>query len=255
MGPKVEVQSPIPAGQDKKRPRRSIKAEGTCLNGMLREGCAKVIDASKLGKRLSSEIWNSFGAIQVEDDFSYPSIDTKVVSDGNSTMKICQFFVACSRCFSVFKYDGHAYGTTGLVKHVKICQGNAQRASNSELLNTSSNASTNLGLGPTHTSSIPNDNNTIIINPNTTTATTTINGPITTRRRREPSISKNRNTSTAALRYLTKIVEETRCDLAEVKQKVNELVNLMSGPSYQVSQIQIISNDGDKVESELQKTD
>lgn len=246
-----------------KRPRRSIKAEGTYLNGMLREGCAKVIDASKLGKRLSSEIWNSFGAIQVDDNFTYPSIDTKTVSDGNTTIKICQFFVACSRCFSVFKYDGHAYGTTGLVKHIKICQGNAQRdTSSGHLNNTSSSTGSNLdhsnALDSTHTSSIPNNNNTIILTTNvpTTTATTTINGPVTTRRRREPSVSKARsNNSTAALRYLTKLVEETRCDLADVKQRVSDLVNLMSGPSYQVSQIQIISNDGDKVENDLQKTD
>lgn len=82
-----------------------------------------MIDASRLGKRLSSEIWNSFGAIQVEPDFENPAIDTKTVVDGSSVTKICQYFVACSRCYSVFKYDGHAYGTTGLVKHVKSCQG------------------------------------------------------------------------------------------------------------------------------------
>jgi len=223
-----------------RKPRRSIKAEGNCLNGMLREGCAKVIDASKLGKRLSSEIWNSFGAIQVEDNFTYPSIDTKTVADGSSTLKICQFFVACSKCFSVFKYDGHAYGTTGLVKHVKICQGTNQRGNTNQGYTTNATIDHNID---THTSSVPNN----------TTTTTTINGPVTTRRRREPTTSRARVTQ-PSLRYLAKVVEELRCEQVELKQKIHEMINMMSGTSY-VGQIQIISNEGEKVEDELQKTE
>lgn len=235
------------SGNFPRKPRRSIKAEGTCLNGLLRSGVAKVIDASKLGKRLSSEIWNSFGAIQVEDDFTNESIDTKTVADGNSTMKICQFFVACSRCFSVFKYDGHAYGTTGLVKHVKICQGtNNQRSlSSSNVGNFATPNSTTIalshGLDNTHTSSSV---------PNNSTTSTISNGPVTTRRRREPTTSKARNVN-PSLRYLAKVIEELRGEQMELKQKINEMINMM-GTSY-VDQIQIISNEGEKVE--LQKTD
>lgn len=227
-----------------RKPRRSIKAEGNCLNGMLREGCAKVIDASKLGKRLSSEIWNSFGAIQVEDSFTYPSIDTKTVADGSSTLKICQFFVACSKCFSVFKYDGHAYGTTGLVKHVKICQGTNQRGVTNQTY--APNSAIDHTLDNTHTSSVPN-------NATSTNTTTTINGPVTSRRRREPATTRAR-ANQPSLRYLAKVIEELRSEQAELKQKIHEMINLMSGTSY-VQQIQIISNDGEKVEDELQKTD
>lgn len=233
-----------------RKPRRSIKAEGNCLNGMLREGCAKVIDASKLGKRLSSEIWNSFGAIQVEDNFTYPAIETKTVADGSSTLKICQFFVACSRCFSVFKYDGHAYGTTGLVKHVKICQGTNQRANYSSSYPTSATTTTNPNatttidhnIDNTHTSTVPN---------NTTATTTTINGPVSTRRRREPT-NKSRNAH-PSLRHLAKIIEELRCEQSELRQKIQELINMI-GTSY-VERVQIISNDGDKVEEDLHKTE
>lgn len=228
-----------------RKPRRSIKAEGNFLNGMLREGTAKVIDASKLGKRLSSEIWNSFGAIQVEDNFTYPSIDTKTVADGSSTLKICQFFVACSKCFSVFKYDGHAYGTTGLVKHVKICQGNNQRgASNAQY--TTPNATIEHTIDTHTSSSVPISNT-------TATTTTIINGPVPPRRKREPATSRAR-TAQPSLRYLAKVVEELRCEQVELKSKIHELINMLSGTGY-VSQIQIISNDGDKVEDELQKTD
>lgn len=235
-----------------RKPRRSIKAEGNCLNGMLREGSAKVIDASKLGKRLSSEIWNSFGAIQVEDNFTYPSIDTKTVADGASTLKICQFFVACSKCFSVFKYDGHAYGTTGLVKHVKICQGNNQRgATNAQY---TPNATIEHTID-THTpSSVP-------INNTTATTTTIINGPVAPRRKREPAATSrarapagNAANSSPSLRYLAKQIEELKCEQVELKQKIHELINVLNNTGY-VSQIQIISNDGDKVEDELQKTD
>lgn len=233
-----------------RKPRRSIKAEGNCLNGMLREGCAKVIDASKLGKRLSSEIWNSFGAIQVEDSFTYPSIDTKTVADGSSTLKICQFFVACSKCFSVFKYDGHAYGTTGLVKHVKICQGTNQTRGATTNQTYAPNATIDHTLDNTHTSSVPSTNNTTTTN----TTTTTINGPVTTRRRREPTATTRARANQPSLRYLAKVVEELRSEQVELKQKIHEMINLMSGTSY-VGQIQIISNDGEKVEDELQKTD
>lgn len=229
-----------------RKPRRSIKAEGNCLNGMLREGAAKVIDASKLGKRLSSEIWNSFGAIQVEDNFTYPSIDTKTVADGASTLKICQFFVACSKCFSVFKYDGHAYGTTGLVKHVKICQGNNQRGATQSQYTTPNNATIEHTID-TLTSSVP-------INNTTATTTTIINGPVATRRKREPATSRARSAQ-PSVRYLAKVVEELKCEQGELKQKIHELINMLNGGTGYVSQIQIISNDGDKVEDELQKTD
>lgn len=210
-----------------------------------------MIDASKLGKRLSSEIWNSFGAIQVEDNFTYPSIDTKTVADGASTLKICQFFVACSKCFSVFKYDGHAYGTTGLVKHVKICQGTNQRgATNANYTPNTTNEHTI----DTHTpSSVPNNNNNNNNNNTTATTTTITNGPVGTRRKREPATSRAR-TAQPSLRYLAKVVEELRCEQVELKQKIHEMINMLSGTGY-VGQIQIISNDGDKVEDELQKTD
>lgn len=246
------------AAGNNRKPRRSIKAEGNCLNSLLREGCAKVIDASKLGKRLSSEIWNSFGAIQVEDNFTYPAIETKTVADGSSTLKICQFFVACSKCFSVFKYDGHAYGTTGLVKHVKICQNTNQRANSSSTTyqtsatatttTTTPNATTTIdhNIDSTHTSSsVPN-------NTTTTTATTTINGPVSTRRKREPT-NKSRNAH-PSLRHLAKVIDELRCEQSELRQKILELINMINGTSY-VGQIQIIANDGDKVEDELQKTE
>lgn len=221
-----------------------------------------MIDASKLGKRLSSEIWNSFGAIQVEDNFTYPSIDTKTVADGSSTLKICQFFVACSKCFSVFKYDGHAYGTTGLVKHVKICQGTNQRVATNQGYTPNSTID-HTTIDTTHTSSVPN-------NTSTTTTTTTINGPVvcgTTRRKREPTTPRSRanaaataaantttNSNQPSLRYLVKIVEELRSDMVELKQKTNEMINLISGTGY-VGQIQIISNEGEKVEDDLQKSD
>lgn len=219
-----------------RKPRRSIKAEGARLHSMLKDGNANVIDPSKLGKRLSSEIWHSFGAIQVDDHFSFPSIVTKTVPDGNSTVKICQFFVACSKCFSVFKYDGHAYGTTGLVKHVKNCQGN--------------------------TSTIKCDHNNSVVCPTTGSLPTgtssnsiTLNDPPPSRRRKDTTpgsstTNKPNSGSPAALRYLTKLVEETRSDLKEVKQKVNDLMNLLSVPSHQVGQIQIISNDGNTVEND-----
>lgn len=240
-----------------RKPRRSIKAEGNCLNSMLRDGCAKVIDASKLGKRLSSEIWNSFGAIQVEDNFTYPSIDTKTVADGSATLKICQFFVACSRCFSVFKYDGHAYGTTGLVKHVKICQGGQQRLAGS-------NFSTLAGPNPSgaeHTTqSVPGSQPvgiTLLPNSNTqlTANTTTLNGPVAGSRRRAPATSRARNAAASqpSLRHLAKVIEELRCEQTELKQKLLELINMI-GSGY-VIQTQIIGNDGDKVDDELQKTD
>ena len=245
-------------GNFARKPRRSIKAEGNCLNGMLREGVAKVIDASKLGKRLSSEIWNSFGAIQVEDSFTYPSIDTKTVADGSSTMKICQFFVACSKCFSVFKYDGHAYGTTGLVKHVKICQGtNNQRNLSSG--NFTSNITTTTvvehGLDSTHTSStsVPNNNNTSTNTNNSTTTSITLNGPVTTRRRKEPTPNNRTRNAQPSLRHLAKVVEELRNEQMELKQKIIEMLSMM-GTGY-VGQIQIISNEGEKVEDALQKND
>lgn len=236
-----------------RKPRRSIKAEGNCLNGMLREGLAKVIDASKLGKRLSSEIWNSFGAIQVEDSFTYPSIDTKIVADGSSTLKICQFFVACSKCFSVFKYDGHAYGTTGLVKHVKICQGTHQRGQQSSLSGYTSNATIEHTLDTTHTttsSSVPNNNSNNIT---TATTTTVINGPVNRRTKREPSTTKARAYQQPSLKYLAKVIEELRCEQADLKQKIHEMINVVQS-SY-IGHVQIISNDGDKVEDGLQKTD
>lgn len=242
------------------------------MNGLLREGCAKVIDASKLGKRLSSEIWNSFGAIQVEDSFTYPSIDTKTVADGSSTLKICQFFVACSKCFSVFKYDGHAYGTTGLVKHVKICQGTNQssRATSNQTSFTSSNTNFDHSIDNTHTSSsVPN--NTVAVAPITSASTTnnattpiTMNGPVAIRRRREPNSTptKARQAQQPLLRHLAKVVEdlrseqaELRHEQAELRSKINELINMIMSGTISVSQIQIISNEGDKVEDELQKTD
>lgn len=213
-----------------------------------------MIDASKLGKRLSSEIWNSFGAIQVEDNFTYPSIDTKTVADGTSTLKICQFFVACSKCFSVFKYDGHAYGTTGLVKHVKICQGTNQRSSNNTTTpGYTPNTTIEHTIDNTHTSSssVPNNNATTT----TTTITKTMNGPVSTRRKRGETSTPRARAAQPSLRYLAKVVEELRCEQGELKQKIQEMINMMSGTSY-VGQIQIISNDGDKVEDELQpKTD
>lgn len=258
-----------------RKPRRSIKAEGNCLNGMLREGSAHVIDASKLGKRLSSEIWNSFGAIQVQDNFTYPSIDTKTVADGSSTVKICQFFVACSKCFSVFKYDGHAYGTTGLVKHVKICQGTNQSGigthpTTTTTTNSGYNTTTNLLQQPklhhttidnnTHTSSstsvlnVQLNNNTPTITTNTSqqpiSGITIANGPVAT-------IQKRKSTPRAArapqpnLKLLVKAIDELRSEQNELKQKIHEMINMMNGSGY-VGQIQIISNDGDKVEDELQ---
>lgn len=262
-----------------RKPRRSIKAEGNCLNGMLREGSAHVIDASKLGKRLSSEIWNSFGAIQVQDNFTYPSIDTKTVADGSSTVKICQFFVACSKCFSVFKYDGHAYGTTGLVKHVKICQGTNQSGlgathpTTTTTTNSGYNTTTNLIQQPklehtttidtnTHTSSsasvhnvqLNNNNNTpLTTNTSQQHITTIANGPVAT-------IQKRKSTPRAArapqpnLKLLVKAIDELRSEQNELKQKIHEMINLMNGTGY-VGQIQIISNDGDKVEDELHKTE
>lgn len=246
-----------------------------------------MIDASKLGKRLSSEIWNSFGAIQVEDSFTYPSIDTKTVVDGSSTLKICQFFVACSKCFSVFKYDGHAYGTTGLVKHVKICQGtnqNSRATSNQTSFSSSSNTNfDHSNIDTTHTtslssSSVPN-NNTVSVAPisaggvavsctantnsniATTSTTTTINGPVTTRRRREPSSTPTKQARQAQqplLRHLAKVVEELRNEQVELRQeqaelrrKINELITMILNGTLSVNQIEI---DG-RVEDELQKTD
>lgn len=215
-----------------KKPRRSIKAEGARLHSMLKDGIAKVIDPSKLGKRLSSEIWNSFGAIQVEDNFTYPSIVTKTVADGNSTVRICQFFVACSRCFSVFKYDGHAYGTTGLVKHVKNCQANTLKNS---YMNSGASSS---AINPSHNTSNPgiSQNN-----------ATNING--TQRKRKAPAAQP----LPANIKYLTKIIEETRNEVLELKQKVNDVFSLLSMPTHQVGHIQIISNDGEAVENEMDK--
>lgn len=231
-----------------RKPRRSVKIEGNCLTNMLREGRAKVIDASNLGKRLSSEIWSSFGAIQVEDNFSHPSIETRCVADGSATIKICQFFVACSRCFSVFKYDGHAYGTTGLVKHVKICQGTNQQNNNTNQNNQNANATSTLSSTP-HGNCIENVLTTV---PNSTTTTTTTahtNGLVTTRRRREPTTRPR--VAQPTLKYLAKLIEDLRTEQSDLKQKIHELINMM-GTQY-VGQIQIISNDGDKVEEEMQK--
>lgn len=263
------------------------------MNGLLREGCAKVIDASKLGKRLSSEIWNSFGAIQVEDSFTYPSIDTKTVADGSSTLKICQFFVACSKCFSVFKYDGHAYGTTGLVKHVKICQGtnqNSRATSNQTSFTSSSNTNfdhSNIDNNTAHTTtsssqqSVPNNNNTVVVVPinqtagglpssatinnnatTSTTPTTTINGPVATRRRREPSSTPTKQARQAQqplLRHLAKVIEELRSEQAELRQEQAELrrkVNeLITMMLNGTLSVSHFVIDGDKVEDELQKTD
>lgn len=246
------------SGNSTRKPRRSIKLEGNCLNGLLREGGAKVIDASKLGKRLSSEIWNSFGAIQVQDNFTFPTIETKTVADGTSTMKICQFFVACSKCFSVFKYDGHAYGTTGLVKHVKICQGtpNNQRtttssSSNNITFNSNNTSSLNHSLGSTHTSPTT-------INSTSSSSTSLVpvgsiaNGPITTRRKGNSTTTNKARNIQPSLKHLVKVIEDLRSEQIELKQKINEMINLMGTGAY-VGQIQIISNEGDKVEDALQK--
>lgn len=214
-----------------RKPRRSIKVEGNYLNNSLREGLAKVIDASKLGKRLSSEIWNSFGAIQVEDNFTYPSIDTKTVADGASTLRICQFFVACSKCFSVFKYDGHAYGTTGLVKHVKICQGTNQRVITASSTNNNpiEQKQQQLTIEIAHTSSVPNTT--------TTTTTTSTNG---TRRKREPTAA-SRARAQPSLRYLAKAIEELKCEQIELKQKINEMLNILSNTGF-IGQIQVVED-------------
>lgn len=181
-----------------RKPRRSIKAEGNYLNKLLRDGHAKVIDASKLGKRLSSSIWSSFGSILVEDNFNMPSITTKTVADGNSTLRICQYFVACDKCFSVFKYDGHAYGTTGLVKHVKICPKTPVAPPDED-----------------QKSNVCECN----AEPFGTNVDTTTNE--TKPRRSEPSI-----------KYLTRIIEDLRKDQAEMKQKINDLLNIVSNSTY-----------------------
>lgn len=249
-------------GNVTRKPRRSIKLEGNCLNGLLREGGAKVIDASKLGKRLSSEIWNSFGAIQVQENFTFPTIETKTVADGASTMKICQFFVACSKCFSVFKYDGHAYGTTGLVKHVKICQGtpNNQRTTASSSSSSSNNitfTSNNNTSALNHNLSGPHTSPTIM---NSTLGSSTSlvpissipNGPITTRRKSSTTTNSKTRGIQPSIKHLAKVIEDLRTEQIELKQKINEMINLMGTGAY-VGQIQIISNDGDKVEDALQK--
>lgn len=248
------------SGNAPRKPRRSIKLEGNRLNGLLREGTAKVIDASKLGKRLSSEIWNSFGAIQVQDDFTFPTIETKTVADGTSTMKICQFFVACSKCFSVFKYDGHAYGTTGLVKHVKICQGTPsnQRNSNSSnniAFNSSTNTtSMNHNLGSTHTSSPTTMNSTSSSSTSIVQVSNISNGPVTTRRKSNlTTINKARNIQPSGMKHLAKSIDDLRGEVNEMKHKLHELVNIIGSGAYVGQMVQIISNEGDKVEDALQK--
>lgn len=238
-----------------RKPRRSIKAEGNCLNTMLRQGVAKVIDASKLGKRLSSDIWSSFGAIQVEDNFAYPSIETKTVADGTATLRICNFFVACSRCFSVFKYDGHAYGTTGLVKHVKICQGANKFLKANQLNNTIDHNNHTLTTAPTSDSIITNGpvlnsggtGSTIVFSTNQITsnnlpqqqALLLVKAPAT--RRRAPAARGK--APTAALRHLTKLVEEIRTEQEDMKQKIQDLITAVSNASWQVGQIQIITDE------------
>lgn len=56
-----------------------------------------------------------------------------------------------------------------------------------------------------------------------------------------------------SLRHLARVIEELRGEQAELKQKINDMINMM-GTSY-VDQIQIISNDGDKDADALQKND
>ena len=247
------------SGNGNRKPRRSIKLEGNYLNGLLREGGAKVIDASKLGKRLSSEIWNSFGAIQVQDNFTFPTIETKTVADGTSTMKICQFFVACSKCFSVFKYDGHAYGTTGLVKHVKICSGTP----NNQKTTSSSTSSNNITFNNsnTNTSSLNHSLGTHTSSPtmmNSTSSASLVpvssigNGPVTSRRRNNLTTANKARNIQPSLKHLAKVIEDLRSEQIELKQKINEMINIMGTGAY-IGQIQVISNEGDKVEDALQK--
>lgn len=243
-----------------KKPRRSIKVEGNCLSNMLREGYAKVTDASRLGKRLSSEIWNSFGAIQVPDDFTNPSIETKTVADGPSTVKICHYFVACGKCFSVFKYDGHAYGTTGLVKHLKNCQGtNNQRLLSGQLNNSNSNNNNNSfmpnistsssGLGQAehnNASSMSTNTSNNSFNDNNRTAITNRGITKTTPKRKrgsEQALARGGRNSAPSIRHLVRAIEELRNEQIELKQKIQEMLTMM-GPGY-MGQIQII-NEGDK---------
>lgn len=240
-----------------KKPRRSIKVEGNCLSNMLREGYAKVTDASRLGKRLSSEIWNSFGAIQVPDDFTNPSIETKTVADGPTTVKICHYFVACGKCFSVFKYDGHAYGTTGLVKHLKNCQGtNNQRLMSGQMNNINNN---NFIPNNSTTSSLNQEEHNNTSSMSTTTSNNfndnnrqaiTNRGIIkTTPKRRkgadQSSGPRGRNSAQPSLRQLVRVIEELRNEQIELKQKIQEMLTMM-GPGY-MGQIQII-NEADKVD-------
>lgn len=254
-----------------KKARRSIKAEGNCLTTMLREGVAKVIDASKLGKRLSSDIWTSFGAIQVSSEFAYPSIETKIVIDGTSTLKVCNFFVACSRCFSVFKYDGHAYGTTGLVKHVKICK-NSTKKTTPTRDNSSTNAHNNqndISLTGHHdlstsngqafsitdessltyqfnqnSNNISNDNNTVAI-----IERQQVRKPTPKRRPNANNNNKSKPLATAAIKNLTKLVEQMRNEQEVMKQKIHDLINVVTNATaWPVSQYQFISNEADEDE-------
>ncbi|KAG9510369.1 hypothetical protein GZH46_01094, partial [Fragariocoptes setiger] len=110
-----------------KRPRRSIKTDRDYLTGLLQNGTAKVVDARHLKKNIKSAVWSHYGAISVGDNISNPAIDVESNVDDGKIMQICKNFVACNDCFTVFKYDGHAYGTTGLVKHIKLCQKTAER--------------------------------------------------------------------------------------------------------------------------------
>jgi hypothetical protein len=234
---------PTNGNQSSKKPRRSIKIEGNCLSNMLKEGYAKIIDASRLGKRLSSEIWNSFGAIQVPDKFSNPAIQTKTVADGQSTIKICHYFVACGRCFSVFKYDGHAYGTTGLVKHLKNCQGtNIIRAA------VDGNQSGNNLNTPANSTNASNQQN--LDGHGGTSLLSLTNGPISTFTKRKKG--RTISLSQPSMKSLVRAIDDLRSEQNELKQKIQEMLNLMN--SNCMGQIQIITQEGDKVDETFQST-
>lgn len=229
-----------------KKPRRSIKVEGNCLSNMLKEGYAKITDASRLGKRLSSEIWNSFGAIQVPDKFSNEAIQTKTVADGHSTIKICHYFVACGRCYSVFKYDGHAYGTTGLVKHLKNCQGtNILRAA--AAADTSGQSSGNNLDNPSSTKTSNTQNPDGLSGSSMLVLT---NGPISTFTKRKKG--RTISLSQPSMKSLVRAIDDLRSEQNELKQKIQEMLNLMN--SNCMGQIQIITQEGDKVDETFQST-
>lgn len=234
---------PTNGNQSSKKPRRSIKVEGNCLSNMLKEGYAKITDASRLGKRLSSEIWNSFGAIQVPERFSNPAIQTKTVADGQSTVKICHYFVACGRCFSVFKYDGHAYGTTGLVKHLKNCQStNIQRADGSSQASNNNLNSTSNSTNASNQPGLDGHGGTSILS--------LTNGPISTFTKRKKG--RTYSLSQPSMKSLVRAIDDLRNEQNELKQKIQEVLSLMN--SNCLGQIQIITQDGDKVDETFQGT-